>query len=169
MQMSMKQIALFASVLYFVSTYGSTHAEQPRNGATEWEACHSRFSAHIDIIATDAAIDCGFFNLGQSTAQFEAIKFCAKGVLETAKAFKFGHADYGDDSRYCHVAIRDPSGQLWSYFYDEDISGGSGGPSAIDISRCESLTFEPGTIGKHSFFDLKNCAPDKDLNAILGM
>ena len=159
--------ALYASIFCFANMSWPAHAEPTSNRASEWAACHSRFAAHIDIIATDAAIDSGFFRVGDSPARLEEIKTCAKLVVETDKAFKFGHADYGDDSLYCHAAIRDPSGRLWSYFYDSDISGGSGGPAALDISKCESLAFEPGTIGKHSFFNLKDCEPDKELNAIL--
>ena len=154
------------SLLFYVSAISSTFAAQPMEDASEWAVCHSRFATQIDIIATDSAIDCGFLRLRDSSQRFSEIKACARMVAETDKAFKFGHSDWGDDSIYCHAAIRDPSGQLWSYVYDSDTSGGSSGPAAISVSKCRALSFERSTIGQHSFFKLSDCEVDETLSDI---
>ena len=73
----------------------------------------------------------------------------------------------GDDSYFCDVAIRDSSGQLWSFFYDSDVSGGSGGPATIWVSRCNDFAFGAGTIGAHSFFNFDDCEQDSEMKSAL--
>jgi len=134
---------------------------------TTWDACYPSFKRHVDTIAGLDAKDCGFWRLGQSKASLAEVTACAKTAASGSEAFKLGHSDMGYDSYFCDVAIRDSSGQLWSFFYDSDVSGGSGGAATIWVSECKSFALEKGTIGKHSFFNLDECDLDDDLKARL--
>ena len=85
---------------------------------------------------------------------------CAKIAEKSNKAFRFGYASFGYDSAYRDVAIRTTNGQYYSLFFDFDVTGQAvtdGSNSALWISKCKSLSFSPGTMGKGSFFNLKKC------------
>lgn len=133
----------------------------------KWDACYQSFAKHVDRIAGPDAKDCGFWSLGQPKAILSDVKTYAKATLETSEALKFGHSDMGYDSYFCDVAIRDSAGRLWSFFYDSDVSGGSGGPATIWVSECKTIKLEKGTIGKHSFFNLDDCELNDELKTEL--
>ena len=81
--------------------------------------------------------------------------------MRSGKALKFGYESFGDDSRFCDVAIRRADGQFISFFVDDDVTGqlgAEGNNLVVWTSRCAQIEFKPGTIGEGSFFDLQDCA-----------
>ena len=162
-----RPVAVASMALLVGSSYATGNADNQATESTSWSACYAGFAEHVDRIAGSQATDCGFWRPEQSKASLAKVKACAKAAFADAKAFKFGHADMGIDSYFCNVAIRDASGRLWSFFYDSDVSGGSGGPATIWVSECRSMLFKGGTIGAHSFFDLIDCKQNNVLRAEL--
>ncbi|MEM9495404.1 MAG: hypothetical protein AAGA09_05330 [Pseudomonadota bacterium] len=157
-----------ALLLFFglASACGEGGTEHRIVGNSSWDACYPSFAKQVEQLAGDQAIDCGFFDVRSPRKDFSEIKACAKIAAKSGNAFKFGHSDFGDDSFYCHAAIRDTAGELRSLFYDSDISGGGGGHSAVSVLKCRDLKFEKGTIGRHSFFDFDDCRPDDNTSEI---
>ena len=135
--------------------------------AETWATCYRAFDEHVSRIAGDGATDCGFFRISSPDSLKNQVRRCARTSWRSGQAVKFGHMSYGDDSTFCDVAIRDGDGQIWSFFYDSDVSGGSGGPATIWVSECRSLSFVAGTIGPDSFFSLDGCVERKDLKSEL--
>lgn len=135
---------------------------QEKNDA--WEnVCYLSFKRHVVAISGTYAKDCGFFTLESDATTKDAVRACATKAIQSAEPFRFGHRSAGDDSWFCDVAVRDQSGKLWSFFYDSDVTGGSGGPATIWVSECEAIAMEPGTIGADSFFHLTGCQERRDI------
>ena len=55
----------------------------------------------------------------------------------------------------------------WDVFYDSDVTGGSGQRSALWVSQCTGILFEPGTIAPDSFFALQGCKSRDDIRKSL--
>jgi hypothetical protein len=132
---------------------------EPRAGS--WvNQCYPNFERDVSDIAGDAATECGFLPLSASKKDRALTESCAKSAVRSEKPFKFWYGSFGDDSAYCHVAIRAPNGQLISFFLDSDVTGQmarKGSHSVVWTSRCAKIEFKPGTIGRGSFFDLEEC------------
>jgi hypothetical protein len=130
--------------------------------------CYNGLEKDVSYLAGKDAIDCGFLPMSADLNQRKSTLACAKNAVKSHKPFHFGYASFGDDSAYCDVAIRAADGQLYSLFFDFDVTGQlgtDGSNSALWISKCESITFRPGTIGKGSFFNQEKCVESKELRS----
>jgi len=132
-----------------------------------WNNCYSSFEKHVVAISGDGAPNCGFFTIEASEPDKAKVRDCLEHKVQTNNSFRVGHQSYGDDSLFCDVAIKDTSGKYWSFMYDSDISGGSGGPATIWVSECKGIKIEPGTIAPDSFFHMLECNERKDIKAKL--
>ena len=111
------------------------------------------------------AIDCGFAHYRATFYDRESIVMCAREASAGTKPFMFGYKGAGDDSLFCHAAVRDPDGQYWRLFYDFDVTGAGtidGRNSRLWISRCEELHFQQGSIfvGSILYLDVCTQAPE---------
>lgn len=133
---------------------------------TSWdESCYPGFEADVQVLAGAQAASCGIVERGASTWTPRQAARCIRGQLESGAAFRAAHASFGYDSLFCDAVARDESGQIWSVFYDFDVTGqfGTDGRNhALSVSRCESVELEPGTIGPGSYFRILNCKEDRD-------
>ena len=133
--------------------------------------CYTSLDKDTRFLAGSDSLDCGFLPMSATKEQRQNTLHCAKNAEKSNKAFRFGYASFGYDSAYCDVAIRTTNGQYYSLYFDFDVTGQAGtdgGNSALWVSKCKSLDFTPGTMGKGSFFDLKKCEESKEsLSAVV--
>ena len=127
--------------------------------------CYRSFEHDVVFVAGTEALDCGLLPRQSNSEQQESIKQCTQKAAASGKPFRAGYASSGDDSAFCDVVARSKDGQLWSVYYDADVSGGGGGAAspALWVSRCTELRFEPGTIGAGSYFRLMSCSKDNEI------
>ncbi len=86
-------------------------------------------------------------------------------AIEQGRTFKVGYLSAGDDSQYCHSALRMPDKSYVQIFYDFDVTGANetnGSNSALSVSACDRIAYEPSLIGEGSFFKLEECRPVPD-------
>jgi len=127
--------------------------------------CYRSYEHDVTFVSGPDALDCGLLPRKFDSSEQDSIRQCAQRAVLTGKPFRAGYASHGDDSLYCDAVVRSESGQLWSVYYDADVSGGGGGRPhpALWVSRCTDLVFEPGTIGAGSYFKLAGCSEDKEI------
>ena len=167
----MLRVLIYVTVLVFMNGCAiikELHTEE--SAKKSWgKMCYPSFQKHVRNLSGKGVVNCGFFSNLSNNDKKQYVQNCAEKVVNSGKPYIFGHRAQGDDSIFCDVAIRDIDGNLWSFFYDSDISGGSGGPSALWISECKSIAMQPGTIAQDSFFDLQNCTERTDIrNKVFG-
>lgn len=137
---------------------------------TGWQNCYDKFEKHVLELSGLDAKDCGFFTVESSEADKTIVKNCLNQVVKTGNPFRIGHRSYGDDSMFCDTAIKDTTGKYWSFFYDSDSSGSGSGSATIWVSECSGIELKPGTIGRDSFFSLKDCNSRDDIvNKLLSL
>ncbi len=154
-------IPLLALIAFVIAAGGCVSVPVSPPGANSWrDQCYTCFAQAVSSIAGDSAVDCGFLSSGVSKGQRRATVTCAKNAVASDRPFKFGYAGFGTDSFFCDVAIRNADGQLISFAYDSDVTGGfatDGENAAVWTSRCARIAFEKGSIVLSSFFDLQGC------------
>ncbi len=159
---SMHKFGYQCLILAAIVSAGCSSLQRPNSLAAHYswgEICYDSFRQDVDYLAGVNPQDCGFLHADSYSEK--QIAACAKQVVASGKSFKFGYMSHGYDSSYCDVAIKSPDGQLWSLYYDSDSRGGEGRSndySTLAVSRCNRIEFVPGTIGRGSFFALKDCS-----------
>jgi hypothetical protein len=133
--------------------------------AVAWH-CYDHFARDVSEIAGTDAIDCGFMSMQATDKDRTDAQACAQAAVAGDKPFKFGWFAYGDDSSYCKVAIRTPTKQLVSLYFDSDVTGSSPpgeNNSHVWTARCQQIEILPtpkfsGNILHFGrFFDLTQC------------
>lgn len=122
--------------------------------------CYEGFAEDVDAVAGPDAIDCGFHRTFRASARDVAQwQSCGREAYASTKPLKFGYMDSGDDSAFCHVAIRTPEGELVSWSVDTDVTGGSGDVPhpVLSASHCTHLAFGHDIDSAGGIFDLEGC------------
>jgi hypothetical protein len=124
--------------------------------------CYKHFERDVLKLAGEEALDCGLLRLDATEEQRASADRCARVAEASKRPYRTGQVgiDVADTYIACDVAIRDPSGQRWRLWYDFDLDdriskGASDG--VVSVSRCDSITFRPGSLLTGSFFDLGGC------------
>ena len=168
MNTSLKKIGSVAITLIAgCASYGST---EPAMANSWMHQCYPAFHQDVDFLAGSTAVDCGFLQLDTPESTKQKIVNCATQASKSNKAFKFGYKGAGDDSWFCEAAIRAPGGQLYSLYFDSDVTGqGAARPenARLWLSRCNSIEMHQGTISPNSFFAMSGCSESQQDSAEL--
>ncbi|MEO8671965.1 MAG: hypothetical protein ABI411_11670 [Tahibacter sp.] len=161
----MKRSLVLVSVIA-AALSGCLAGSSPFFTGSSWShGTYTGFDQDIRALTGPEFIDCGLLHMDSDGGSRAYVRRCAREAVASDRPFRFGYCSWGDDSMYCDIAIRAPDGQLWSFWYDSDVTGQagrSGNNAALRASRCASIVFEPGTIGYGSFFRQGDCVPDDD-------
>jgi hypothetical protein len=157
-------IALVSLALTSCTT-GPNAADASSDGAQtkpeSWAGqCYEGFAQDIDAIAGVDALDCGFIDgMKVSAGAKTQWRACARAAAATGRPFKFGYRDMGIDSAYCDTAVRTPEGDLITWYFDYDLTGGApeGPKTALWALRCADIGFDDKALGPPSFFDMFGC------------
>jgi hypothetical protein len=127
--------------------------------------CYRSMKEDIQHLAAGPIVDCGFIGPHTDAGFDKKVRDCARQVIDGDQGYAFGYAGMGDDSWFCDVSVRSADGELWSLYYDSDVTGQMGlhgDHSRVWISHCDSIKPMPGTISANSFFMMEGCkeAPD---------
>jgi hypothetical protein len=144
---------------------GGCAAQPSPAGSEDWgKVCYPGFDTEVERAAGSRAVDCGFYNRPEKALQTAAWA-CMRHAIEQGRTFKVGYLSSGDDSQYCHAALRTPDKRIVEIYYDFDVTGGNGtdgGNSSMQIMACDRIFDEPSLIGEGSFFKLDACGPVSD-------
>lgn len=127
------------------------------------EHCYKGFGDDVTVLAGADAKDCSLLHLERDFRGTTSPPACLQKVLPSNAAFRVAHASYGDDSAFCDAAVRTAAGVFYHIWYDADVTGQwrqDGLNAAIQITRCQRMALQPGTIGPGSFFELTECESD---------
>ena len=103
--------------------------------------------------------------MDSDAATQDRVVACAKDALGRGRAFRFGFSSFSEDSAFCRVAIRTPGGQLWDFYYDNDVTGQlaqNGNHSTVWLSRCADVDFLSNTVRRERFFSTEGCSRDEE-------
>ena len=161
----MKRVGI-PCALVILSIVGCVSSPVALKGSAPWTgACYLSIDEDTRRIAGGDITDCGLVAPDATTDVRQAVEECARRAVDRAGGFRFGYASFGDDSAYCHVAIRSTDGQIWDFFYDNDVTGQlgkNGNHSTVWLSRCRRVEFRPSTLGRGSFFGTEECSRDEE-------
>jgi hypothetical protein len=161
-----------ATILATLLITACAAAGGPYGGATRsWDQqCYPALRKDVAHLAGQSAIDCGFIQLDASETVKDRTVRCAGESISGNLPFEFGYRGVGDDSWYCDVAIRAADGQLYSLYYDSDVTGHWAErpeTSRLWLQRCKGIRMLPGTSTR-SFFALDGCEESpRDLQALI--
>ena len=134
-------------------------------------ACYRDMKQDVEHLAAGPIVDCGFIS-GHTDASFDTqVRDCARQAMAGSLGFAFGFVGVGDDSWFCSVAVRSADGQLWSLYYDSDMTGQmgtTGNHSAVWLSRCDSIEPMPEIARTGNFFREFGCKEAHDVMLSLG-
>jgi hypothetical protein len=135
------------------------------DGSIGWGAvCYPGFDAEVERVVGSNAIDCGFYDRPADALQAAAWA-CMRRAIEQGRIFKVGYLSSGDDSQYCHSALRLPDKRFVEIFYDFDVTGGNatdGQHSSLQLLACDEIENKPSLVGEGSFFGFESCGPVPD-------
>jgi hypothetical protein len=145
--------------------FGRAYEKTVPVGDDHWERfCYPEFAEQVERVVGKNAVDCGFYDHPEPHAQRKA-QSCMQAAIEGGRVFKAGYLSSGDDSSYCHAVLGMADKRFVAIFYDFDVTGAndSDGKSADRLVQlCDTIAYEPGLIGKGSFFKPESCAPAWD-------
>ena len=67
----------------------------------EWNSrCYRSFWSDVQELSEASVLDCGFFAADSPSERKRGVQECAKTAVSRGDSVKFGHASYGDDSKF---------------------------------------------------------------------
>jgi hypothetical protein len=113
------------------------------NKLQRWDkSCYRSLELDIQAIAAGRLKDCGLVPIGAKQFEKAAATDCARKAFEEHNPFKVGYESVGEDSKYCSITIMKTGGEIWSLYFDQDVTGQfglNGDNSAIWVQRCEEM------------------------------